>query len=350
MPARDPGLSNFAPDAPGPTEQIAELWTASIGTGLSKPIVHDETLYVGGRDGTVRALDARTGSARWQQSIGSDADTPRVAGDRLVVPTNAAIVALETKDGSEVWRTETQNRADAKGQGDEGRATVLVAPHGVYWIAAGETTAVVGIEPNDGSERWRTEIREPWTPRLFASQESLFVSTGTHSNRPWTIAPDTGAVTGTKPASGYDFPAERFYLDGTVYGVDPFFGVVHGPGWTAGGESFRAGRTYGLSGGASNVYYVPKNDRSDGPGLFALTQQSGKTAWSTDAVGASATRPIVGTETVLVATDETLYCFDPSDGTERWTRPIDDVGREFVVVDDLVYATRDGSVRAFRPA
>jgi outer membrane protein assembly factor BamB len=67
-------------------------------------------------------------------------------------------------------------------------------------------------------------------------------------------------------------------------------------------------------------------------------------------VGASATRPIVGTETVLVATDETLYCFDPSDGTERWTRPIDDVGREFVVVDDLVYATRDGSVRAFRPA
>ena len=349
MPARDPGLSNFAPNAPGPTAAIAELWTASIDTELSTPIVHDETLYVGGRDGTVRAFDARTGDTRWQQSIGANASAPRVQDDRLFVPTNGAIVALEPKDGSEVWRTETPNRVDADGEDDEGGATVLVAPHGIYWISTGETTAVVGVEPNDGSERWRTEISEPWTPRLFASQETVFVSTGTHSNRPWTIAPDTGSVTGSKPSYGHDFPADRFYLDGSVYGVDPFFGVVHGPGWTAGGEAFRAGRRYGLSGGASNVFYVPKNDHSGGPGLLALTQQAGETAWSTDAVGASATRPIVAAETVLVATDKTLYCFDPSDGTERWTKPIEDVGRAFVVVDDLVYATHDGEIRAFRP-
>lgn len=333
MPAHDAGLSNAAPESAGPTAPIAELWQVTADTTLSQPVLADETLYVGGTDGTVLALDARTGEERWQQSVGAGAATPWVVGNDLYVPTAEAIVALGATDGAERWRVDVPDRV-----------SVLVAAHGVYWISGG---VVAGLEREDGSERWRTVLRDPWKPHLFASDASLFVSTGTHGRIPWTLAPGTGDVVGGEPESGHDFPAERFYLDGTVYGVDPFFGVIEGDGWNQGVNALGAGELeYALSGGADRVYYVANGGEE--PGLYALSRADGTVEWRTRMNPASVSRPVVAGESVLVHTGERLRCFDPTDGTERWARPGDGIGEPVIVADDLVYATQDDTIRAFR--
>ena len=347
MPAHDPGRSNYAPAAAGPTDPVDELWRVDADADLSAPVVAGGTLFVGGADGSVLALDARTGDERWRRSVGAPAATPRVMDGRVYVPTRSSIVALDAEDGRERWRVETPDRVqdhEADGRGET--SSLLAAAHGLYWLSHGETAAVVALAPDDGGERWRTQVRDPWSPRLFASDESVFLSTGTNGRIPWRFEPESGAVA-EDPAPGYDFPEERFFLDGAVYGVDPMFGIVHGPGWTAGGDDFATGGDYGLSGGADNVYYAPNNDA--GPGLVALERNDGSTAWRTDDVTATVSRPVVAAEAVIVRTDEALHCFDPGDGTGLWRRSSDGVGEGFVVADDLLYATDGETVRAFRP-
>ncbi|MFB6302157.1 MAG: PQQ-binding-like beta-propeller repeat protein [Haloferacaceae archaeon] len=340
MPDADPGRSNYAPGAAGPTDRVAKLWEVAVDTGLSVPVFADETLYVGGDDGRIRALDARTGDRRWRRSVGAPADAPWVVGEHLYVPTADGIVALVGGDGDERWRTPTPDRVG-----------VVVAAHGVYWLAEGDPPAVVALARSDGGERWRTELGDPWERPLFASAGRVFVSSGTHDFRFWTLDAGTGDLLGEEPRSGNDFPAERFYRNGTVYAADPFFGNVRasavtesGHGWSQGVEA--VGR-FAMSGDDERVYYLATAD--DGPGLYALSATDGSVAWTADVATERACPPVVADETVLVRTGDALRCLDPADGTDRWTLPGTDVGERVVVADDLVYTTADGAVRAFRP-
>jgi outer membrane protein assembly factor BamB len=341
MPAFDPGRSNYSPDAPGPTTRIAELWRTTADAGLSAPVVADGTLFVGGDDGVVRALDARTGDERWRLSVGTSAGAPWLLDGRLYVPTADGIVALDADERTEVWRIDTPDRAD-----------VIVAPSGVYWLSAGEPPAVVAHGRTDGSERWRAEIGEPWSPRLLAGDGTVFLSSGTHDFEFWRFDADSGAVTGDEPRLGNDFPAEQFYQDGTVYAADSFFGGVRatavdgdGDGWVQ-NDLEPGGRAAGLlSGGADQLYYTSNGD--DGPGLYALSAADGSVAWTVDVEPTITTRPVVAREAILLGTDAGLLCFDPTDGTEQWAAPA--VDGPVVVVDDLVYATGGETVRALRP-
>lgn len=331
MPAYDAGRSNYSPAAGGLTEPLAELWSATMDASLSAPVLADEMLFVGGDDGSVRAIDSKTGGERWRQSVGAPVDTPWVIDNRVVVPTAEGIVALGTGDGTEAWRANTPSRA-----------SVLVASHGVYWLTP---DPIVGsLELEDGTERWRTEFRDPWNPHLFAGDGSVFVSTGTNGRIPWTFDSETGDVVGDEPESGHDFPAERFSLDGAVYAVDPFFGSVSGDGWSQGVDAVGE---YALSGGGNRVYYIA-NDGEE-PGLYALSRTDGTVEWTRDAVTEVVGRPVVAGESVLVRSDDMLYCFDSTDGTERWSRSSDGLGKRFIVADDLVYTTQDATLRGFRP-
>jgi outer membrane protein assembly factor BamB len=341
MPAFDPGRSNYSPDAPGPTTRIAELWRTTADTGLSAPVVADGTLFVGGDDGVVRTLDARTGDERWRLSVGDSAGVPWLLDGRLYVPTVDEIVALDADERTEAWRVDTP-----------GRAATLVAQHGVYWLAEGDPPVVVAHARADGAERWRTEIGDPWEPQLFAGGGTVFVSSGPHDFDFWRLAADSGAVIGETPRFGHDFPAERCYLDGTVYAVGSFFGKVRATAVDASGGGWLqsdvppGGRNGGdLSGGDGQVYYTSNAD--EGPGVSALSTTDGSIVWTADVEPAITTRPVVAREAILLGTDAGLLCFDPTDGTERWAAPA--VDGPVAVVDDLVYATGGEAVRALRP-
>lgn len=351
LPGYDAGNSNRT-EAAGPTDPVAELWSVTADSRLSQPVLAAETLYVGSRDGAVLAIDARTGEERWRQSVGDAAFTPRVVAGRVCVPTASAIVALDPVDGSEQWRVETPNRADGfDREGNVVEATLLGASHGLYWIAGEgqhneENPTVVSIAPADGSEQWRTDIEDPWSRRLFASDDAVFVSTSHNAPDPWRLAAETGAVETEPPGSGADFEDEWFYRDGTLYSAGPIFGPVEATPVDGGHDWSTDLFGKALSGGVDAVY----GDLSDGEqwGLHALAATDGSRRWSVTDVANPVSRPVVAGECVLLRTEEALRCFDPADGAERWSHPVDKVGGRLVVAADLLYTTREETVRAFR--
>ncbi|MCO8246563.1 PQQ-binding-like beta-propeller repeat protein [Haladaptatus sp. AB643] len=75
------------------------------------PTVTDETVYVQiTRDDEdhLLALDPRSGTTRWEKSVGEYKRTPVVAGDTVYVPDSRALLALDAKTGDERWKSETE--------------------------------------------------------------------------------------------------------------------------------------------------------------------------------------------------------------------------------------------------
>ena len=353
VPGAEPGRSNYLAGANGPTEPVAELWSRDLPRTVTDPVVAGERLYVGAAD-ALHALDARTGDQRWQQSLSGKPGRPWVVDGSVYVPTDGGVVALGT-DGDERWRVDLPSVVDGG---------LFAASHGVYVLSGRDEQTVVAFDRADGSERWRTAISRPWTGHLFASDASVFVSSGGSGTRPWRLAADTGDLLGDPPTPVTDSPNPRFYREGTVFSRDflpaavdarPAPGSDSGHEWR---ERISVGALGALSAGPDHLYCVapagsvrPKPDEpDDGPGLYALGLTDGSRAWSaTDMAVSTDARPAVTDGTVLVPTADALHCFDPADGARRWAVPGDDIGGTPVVVDDLVYATDWGTVRAFRP-
>lgn len=357
VPGAEPGRGNYAPTATGPTDPVAPLWATDLGAAASPPVVADGTLFVGAED-AVAALDARTGDELWTEPVPGTPATPWVLGDSVYVPTTDALVALSTADGRVNWTASLPSLE-----------AMLATGHGVYALVdvdapASNPATVVAFDP-DGTERWRTDISRPWTPHLFASPDSVFVSSGGSGVYPWRLAADTGAFVGRRPTPVTDSPNPRFYRDGTVYSRDflpaavdarPAPGSDDGADWR---ERISVTALGPLSAGSDHVYCLapgtsvdPNPDEpDDGPGLYALELLDGARSWSTtDTDTETAGRPVVTAETVLVPTADLLHCFAPADGTERWAVPTDGLDdATLAVADDIVYAAVDGTVRAYRP-
>jgi outer membrane protein assembly factor BamB len=341
VPNHDAGLSNYAPDATGPTTKPGELWRHSTGASLSAPVVADGTLYVGGDDGVVRAFDARTGEAQWQTSVGAAASTPHVVDGQVVVPTASAIVALGTDGAGPQWQVETPARRG-----------IVVADHGIYYVATGEETMVVARERSDGTERWRAPIQDPWAPPVFTGAGEVFVTSRGSWDTPWRFAVDSGEFRGRERPTpgGADFVVSQFYLGGSVFGAKELFSTVTAHAVTDDGYDWRTGidgaACFGLAAGGSHLY--ARGRCIDRPGLFGLSLSDGREVWYAETEGRPVARPVVTTETVLVLTEDRLHCFAPSNGIERWRRPVADVGEAFVVADDLLFTTQGDTVRALR--
>jgi outer membrane protein assembly factor BamB len=256
----------------------------------------------------------------------------------VYVPTDDGIVALATDDGTERWTAETPDIAG-----------MLVAGHGVYWIADRERPVVVALD-RDGGERCRTEIETPWTARFIASDDALFVPSGPHDNRFWTFDPESGGIRGKKPRQGHDFPAEQCYRDGTMYAVDAFFGNVHasvvtgdGHGWSQGTEHSQLGA---LSAGPDRVYYPTNYEET--PTLFALNATEGDVAWTATPPAPVSGYPTVAADAIVVPTSDGATCLTPDDGSRLWTHESESMGDAFIVADDLLFTTANGTLTAFR--
>jgi outer membrane protein assembly factor BamB len=340
VPWHDPGHSNYASGAAGPTEPVAELWQLTTEASLSRPVVADGTVFVGGDDGVLMALDGRTGESRWTARVGGSVRVPQVTDEYVLVDVGDDAVAVDRETHAERWRL-----------GKPGRAPPLVASHGVYAVADGDPPGVVAYHRADGSERWRRAIDRPFGPTMFASDDAVFVPTGTHERVPWVLAPGDGSfVYDTPTGRGNHFPGEQCVHEGCVFASDGFYGDLWafeaGSGYE---QRWRAtvGETGGdrLTPGHSHVYAHAPGNRT----LTAFDRVSGEVAWTAEGIGRLAARPVVGRDVVLVDTGEAFYCLDPADGTERWRLSSDGIGARFALVDDVVYAVASTRLCALRP-
>lgn len=106
----------------------------------------DGTVYVGGFEGPLYALNAAEGTERWRYDIRDYSFVPTVAGDTVYVPDSIGnIASLAAGDGSERWMAEV-GEVDAK--------AVAVDDDAVY---VGTDTSgndnLIALDRTDGSRR-----------------------------------------------------------------------------------------------------------------------------------------------------------------------------------------------------
>ena len=199
------GCSMFSsPSKPEPTALQAvsgavsarQAWSARIGP-INFPLdVHvvGATAYVAGSDGSVAALDARTGGDVWRTNVGSPVAAGVGSDGKVaaVVTQFNDVVALQ--DGREIWRQKLSAQAYTSPLVAGGRVFVLAADRSVnafdgqtgrmLWtqqrpneplvlrqsgvmLAVGDTLVVglsgrlAGLNPSNGSVRWEAPIASP---------------------------------------------------------------------------------------------------------------------------------------------------------------------------------------------
>jgi len=173
-----------------------QAWSARIGQ-VNFPLdvnISGSTVFVAGGDGSVAALDARTGGDVWRTNVGSPIAAGVGSDGRIaaVVTRSNYVVALQ--DGREIWRQKLNAQAYTAPFVAGGRVFVLAADRSVnafdaqtgkkLWtqqrpseplvlrqsgvmLAVGDTLVVglagrlAGLNPSSGSIRWEAPIASP---------------------------------------------------------------------------------------------------------------------------------------------------------------------------------------------
>jgi len=156
-----------------------------------KPVVAEGVVYVGAGDGSVHAVDAATGVARWRTTVaGRIRTTAAVDGTRVIVASTTGVVhALDRATGSVLWTHDTGAHVDTAPVAFDGKIVVgnrgfgLVAlaadtglrvwrtyfwgswvestprvVDGVLYVGASDLRRVSAIDARDGSVLWRSDV------------------------------------------------------------------------------------------------------------------------------------------------------------------------------------------------
>lgn len=155
-----------------PRVRIDEVWASGLGGGMDRlrlglrPVAHEGRVYAAAHDGTVYALDIKTGRVQWRVRTKLPlSGGPGLGGGRLFLGSSEGdVLALSAADGKELWRVAVTGE--------------VIAPP-----AATENIVVVrsvdgrlrGLNAADGAELW---VAEQSVPRLSLRGTAAPVITG----------------------------------------------------------------------------------------------------------------------------------------------------------------------------
>ncbi|MEE2791130.1 MAG: PQQ-binding-like beta-propeller repeat protein, partial [Acidobacteriota bacterium] len=147
--------------------QLAWVLAIREGSHQTTPLVHDGVMFLANPGNVVQAIDATTGDLIWEYRSPLPEDAPQrgatrtlaLYGDKVYLATHdAALVALDARTGTEVWRTV---KADYT-QGFTQRGGPVIANGVVVSGINGcqrykeQTCFITGHNPDSGEELWRT--------------------------------------------------------------------------------------------------------------------------------------------------------------------------------------------------
>lgn len=123
----------------------AVAWSAHTGGPVrSSPLALDDAVVVGSDDGIVRSLALADGSTRWATPLGFEiVSSPRIAGDLVLVGADH-LYALDSSTGARRWT------ADGTGPIVSSPAVV-----GTTAVVGSEDHTIYGVDTGDGTVRWR---------------------------------------------------------------------------------------------------------------------------------------------------------------------------------------------------
>jgi outer membrane protein assembly factor BamB len=153
-----------AGDAPMP------VWTSRAGRRLTGLVgIQDNTLYVGGMDRKVYAVNLTSGEVRWSVRLsGMIVGGVLLSGDTVFAASSrpeGQVSALQRTDGKKIWRVSTGPIA-----------APLAMVRGVL-VAETQRGEVLGLDPGTGKVKWRRRVGVARGPAAAAGDGGILVST-----------------------------------------------------------------------------------------------------------------------------------------------------------------------------
>lgn len=147
----DAANTGYNPDAEGPTGELTERWSFStLGEVVSSPIVVDDTVYVGSKDGKVYALNAETGEKEWEYDTGADIHSSPVSdGTTIYIGNQDGTVFAISLDGVEEWTTSFDGAVSGG----------LSVVDGRLFVPVDGINQIVALDASSGLEGWRNDAK-----------------------------------------------------------------------------------------------------------------------------------------------------------------------------------------------
>lgn len=140
------------------THSLDRNWSTRVGSGSGKispisiPVVIDDTIYVGDRNGVVRALDKETGRDRWRMNIDQVITGAVGVGGRLVLvgTEQGNVHALNRETGEALWEAGLSSQ-------------ILAAPvsNGAAVVAVTQDGKIFGLDAENGDQIWLVDVSLP---------------------------------------------------------------------------------------------------------------------------------------------------------------------------------------------
>ncbi|MET7477360.1 PQQ-binding-like beta-propeller repeat protein [Streptomyces sp. NPDC005648] len=165
------------------------------GANLAGPVLADGTLYVVEDGGTVRALDPATGAVRWQRPTGVDgAVTPLVHDGTLYLGGrhHREVHALDAATGEQRW--------SAWPYLVRGGFDTTPAIHGDTLYIAGSDSRLYALNATTGKARWRVTADSSIRSAPVVADGKVYF--GTRLGQVWAIRADNGQVRWQAKAGG----------------------------------------------------------------------------------------------------------------------------------------------------
>lgn len=275
------------------TEHSKQIeWQFSVsGTQLMHaPVSNGESVFVGTDNGTLYALDIRTGREVWTfEADHAIYGAPAVQGDDLFVGSHdGRVYALDARDGRERWRYDADGGISA---------TPTVAADTIY--VGGDSHEVATLRRRSGFEEWRYDARGPVDVGPVLVDDVLYV--GTHPGTLHVLDRGTGTSLaarslGRSPCRGMVREGETLVVSAgdTAFGFDVTtrrFDVA----WQA-----QFGAEVGVPTATDGVVYCVTYDGT----VTEIDVSSGRVNWEFDTERSIYARPSVAGETLYVGSEE----------------------------------------------
>ncbi len=310
---------------------------------------------------TVTAVSSRAGSVQWEQTIENTAMVrqPVVRDGTLYHFAAGHVVALDTADGSEKWRSpEILYDQPLPSVGANG---IAVYNRGVGGQSTGGQLTV--LEPATGKVRWSKPLSNARHPIPAVAGDTVYLADG-------------DALGQFELGPGDSRPRRKIHALSTQDGSERW---THTYETDAIDDAFTAGGTAYVTVTPNYVYYAlgflgalgilgPRASSEQvekvrkqlyhGPNVVALHRDTGSVAWRTT-LGSQARvfRPMVAGPDNLYALYRDVdnpeertkvYALNRHDGSVRGSFGPVQPNRSFAVVDGTLYTHRQGSIRAWR--